>query len=366
MDDASMNNSSSKLVELLQESLHLAKTSCHFDSTHNYVGACDYYDKTIITIDDVMKMIPINSKEWIKLLNLRTKYDERLELLRYFMLTQSSTGTLLSPVILNSNDSNISGSNNNNNNGNSNYNHTVIHRRNAEFHEIDLSNYSIPDLPNQSILTPYWVLSNIKQIIEHGGFITTDIFCPHNIWYQQDLKFSGISTKTAAFEIIIKLITNQIETLYLSLDEDSLTLAEAAFINISEELFNLQNQLSKPFPYIKELKPSVGEPSSISQLSSLNSGDNTNNNSNTNTTSTGGNNNNSTNVIDDTVVSSDNANSITSNNDSTPTTTTTTNTNNNNITNNNNSQMKPNSSSRSLSQFMFAMTKIVRKYAEVG
>ena len=51
-------------------------------SPQNLVGACDYYDKCILTIDEVLNKLPHNSSEWKKLLEIRVNYDDRMELLR--------------------------------------------------------------------------------------------------------------------------------------------------------------------------------------------------------------------------------------------------------------------------------------------
>ena len=59
--------------------LSLLLDSCN---PQNLVGACDYYDKCILTIDEVLNKLPHSSVEWKKLLEIRLQYDDRMELLR--------------------------------------------------------------------------------------------------------------------------------------------------------------------------------------------------------------------------------------------------------------------------------------------
>ncbi len=72
----------SEIVKLTTAALDLAVTAVHFDNTLHLVGACDYYDKTILHLDEVMNKLPRSSEEWQQLMQLRTKYDDRLETLR--------------------------------------------------------------------------------------------------------------------------------------------------------------------------------------------------------------------------------------------------------------------------------------------
>lgn len=67
------------------------------------------------------------------------------------------------------------------------------------------------------------------------------------------MKFSGLNSKMAAFEFIIKLIANNVDTLYFADDEDSINIAAGSLAFVEDELMTLQNNLSKPFPYIKEV-----------------------------------------------------------------------------------------------------------------
>eukprot|EP01034_Spumella_vulgaris_P022718 gene22718-28874_t len=111
---------------------------------------------------------------------------------------------------------------------------------------------SLESQPENLAEIPYWQLRNINRTIQDGGFLTNNIFIHKKIWSQTGTKFSGVTAKNAAFEIILQCVLNNVEGLYLCDDDDSLALAQTAFSTVEDELVALQNQLSKPFPYIKE------------------------------------------------------------------------------------------------------------------
>jgi hypothetical protein len=263
MSNSASSDGGEEIMQLTQEAFKLATTAVHFDKLQNYVGACDYYDKCLLNMDEVLNKLPPDSAEWKRLYDMRSKYDDRMELLREvesansFSLTSLGGGKESKPS------------------------HKLPrNRRKLSDAETDFQDMSWDDskqeaAPDDSTEVVFWLLRNIKGTMENGGFLTKDIFIPKRIWMQQDVKFSGLSAKNTAFEIIIKLLATHTEPLYLSVDEDSLDLAEASFAGVYEELVALQNNLSKPFPYIKELKLSDAKDESMdgsgSGLPALNS-----------------------------------------------------------------------------------------------
>eukprot|EP01032_Pedospumella_encystans_P028400 gene28400-32078_t len=236
MADEPIGSLSTELMQLTEEAFKLATTACHFDKEQNVVGACDYYDKCILNMDEVLNKLNPDSSEWKKLYDMRTKYDDRMEFLRENDTASYSTGASTKQASTKMP-----------------RNRRKLTEAETDFKDIDWAGASLESIPEDAVAVTYWLLRNIRTTMEHGGFLTKDIFVPKRIWIQSDVKFSGINAKTAAFEIIIKLVANHTEALYLSLDEDSMDLAEAAFGFVYEELTALQNNLSKPFPYIKEL-----------------------------------------------------------------------------------------------------------------
>jgi hypothetical protein len=238
------------LLQLTQEALDLAATACHFDKEENYVGAYDYYDKCILNLDEVMGKLPPTSTQWRKLMEIRTQYDDRMDQLKEI---ENSRGSLASFSLgFNKNTTRDSES------GKSSFMGTKKKKVQEEFifHEIDIAqDFTFEEPPKNVAEVPFWQLRNVKKSIEQGAFFTKSLFISKNIWCQSDVKFSGVNAKTAAFEIILNLVANDIESLYFSSDDDSITLAEHTFLIVEEELLSLRNQLSKSFPYIKEVVP---------------------------------------------------------------------------------------------------------------
>lgn len=232
-----------EIMQLTQEAFKLATTACHFDRTQNVVGACDYYDKCILNMDEVMNKLNPESTEWKVLYDIRSKYDDRMEFLR----ENDTASYSLSNLALGKNETSKSTSNK------LPRNRRKLNDAETDFKDLDWSSAAQESAPEDVVEVTYWLLRNIRRTMDQGGFLTKDIFVPKRIWMQTDVKFSGITAKTAAFDIIIKLITGHTESLYLSVDEDSMDLAEGSFGVVYEELVALQNNLSKPFPYIKEL-----------------------------------------------------------------------------------------------------------------
>jgi hypothetical protein len=229
-------NTKHEIIQLTQEALKLASAACHFDKVQNFIGACDYYDKCLLNIDEVLNKLAPNSDEWKQLLIIRSKYDDRMEFLREnesgkFSLLKSdakAVSTKRSP-------------------------RKRIHFSDDSY-TVDNTGQStsIESQPENHAEIPYWQLRNINRTIQDGGFLTNNVFIHKKIWSQTGTKFSGVTAKTAAFEIILQCILNNVEGLYLCDDDDSLALAQTAFAAVEDELVGLQNQLSKPFPYIKE------------------------------------------------------------------------------------------------------------------
>ncbi len=270
MDDNHHLTEAAEIMQLTQEAFDLATAACHFDKQENYVGAYDYYDKCILNIDEVMSKLPRTSRQWMELMQIRIRYDDRMEQIKemenvynqknsFFArggnesspspATPNADGTMSSPTTTSSKS----------------WKSRAKYRLKQQydeynFTEMDIEHeYIFHEPPPSQLELIYWQLKNIKRTIETGGYLTKEIFIPKNVWTQADVKFSGVSNKMNAFEMIVKLITTYVDTLYLYQDEDSLNLASDAFQLIVEDLIPLQNQLSKSFSYIKEIPTSPGK-----------------------------------------------------------------------------------------------------------
>lgn len=100
---------------------------------------------------------------------------------------------------------------------------------------------------------PFWLLKLLKKVIRHGGFLTDKVFVPKPVWCQDGAKFAGLSIKTPAYEQIIIKITATIYPIEMPVDEQSAAIALVALNTLAKEFSQLQNNLSKPFPFIKEM-----------------------------------------------------------------------------------------------------------------
>ena len=113
--------------------------------------------------------------------------------------------------------------------------------------------------PTSSLQLPYWQMRVVMNTIVNGGFITPTVFVPKSVWMQLGVKFSGLSTKTAAFQEIVSVLTNYIFPLASPKDGSGplsdLTIYQVltALRSCREEFHKLQNHLAKPFPFINEI-----------------------------------------------------------------------------------------------------------------
>lgn len=253
-----LSDSSNEVLKLTEEARSLALAAVEFDKAENYIGAYEYYDKAILNIDEVMSKLPRASGQWMKLCDLRGQYDDRMEQIKELETRKYRSHSVSSDKSTESTAVSVDSS-------------VGARRRQRAYEEVNFQEMNLDDFnfvqpPQDPVLTPYWLLSNLSKTIQQGGYLTEALFVPKKVWKQSEVKFSGLSAKTAAFELIIRLIDDNFASLYFSPDEDSLHLAEEAARNVLEELQGLQNQLAKPFNFIREVQqqhsPPPSEPSS--------------------------------------------------------------------------------------------------------
>jgi len=270
-----------EVIRLTKEALDLLTTAVHFDKANSLVGACDFYDLAILNIDEVLNKLTPYSPIWNSLMSKRTMYDARLEYLRDLENSKFDFSSLslglesesdisksptrskkrrqshvpfedlhIEPPIVIDDDDDGSNSSNNNNINIENPNRRIV--------------YEPP--PTSTIKTSYWQLRIIANTIEHGGYLTPTLYVPKNLWSQFGVKFSGLSAKTAAFQTIVSNLNNHLSIVDIPVGDENtiedentqlnllqnLRNAHAALKSILEEFNNLQNQLSKPFPFIRE------------------------------------------------------------------------------------------------------------------
>ena len=219
----------------------------------------------------MLNKLPSQSKEWRQLIEIRTKYDDRLEFLRELETNKHDTSNDVIPL-------------NSTKKGDFHFlglaSPSGKSRRQSQvaFEDLHLNNNDTIDTgdrltkPSSAVECPYWQLRIIKQTILTGGYITPNVYIPKVMWSQIGLKFSGLSAKTIAFQNIIQILTSntgslqQPDTLIESIrenisDETALNevatqfqAASSSMKSIHDDLIALQNHLSKPFPFIKEVQ----------------------------------------------------------------------------------------------------------------
>ena len=79
-----MENEESMMITITEEAIKLAEAACQLDKANISLGAIDYYDRALLSIDEVLNKLPAESSEWKKLLAIRNQYDERMEYLREY------------------------------------------------------------------------------------------------------------------------------------------------------------------------------------------------------------------------------------------------------------------------------------------
>jgi hypothetical protein len=114
--------------------------------------------------------------------------------------------------------------------------------------------------PVSTVQIPYWQMRLISKSMNAGAFVTPSLFVPACVWSQIGVKFGGLSIKTSAFQAVVSII-RVISINYEKQggikekinNENLLILFSVDLRNAYDEMLMLQNQLSKPFPFIKEI-----------------------------------------------------------------------------------------------------------------
>jgi hypothetical protein len=109
---------------------------------------------------------------------------------------------------------------------------------------------------------PYWQLRIVRATVISGGYLTRSVYIPKIVWTQFGAKFTGLGSKIWAFEQCVVLLVERICTLTKPISPEDTTTEEldtalTAFASVYDDFANIQNQLSKPFPFIKEASAPV-------------------------------------------------------------------------------------------------------------
>lgn len=107
--------------------------------------------------------------------------------------------------------------------------------------------------PQDRRCVSYWLMRVIRTTILSGGFISSDVYVPKVVWTQVGAKFHALGAKVSALEHLMILLTTQVFPLEYPDDMHTTEEITNLFSSFYRELITLQNSLSKPFTYIKEM-----------------------------------------------------------------------------------------------------------------
>ena len=141
---------------------------------------------------------------------------------------------------------------------------------NDKLNPIDLNVTPVETPPQAVARRPFWLLRVLRSIITEGGYISPRVYVPKLVWSQFGMKFTGLGVKTAAFEHVMIAVTSRIFPAELPTDAYTTGTGLDTVRALNHDLCLLQNNLSKPFPYIKEVhraKESSALPQSGSNVS---------------------------------------------------------------------------------------------------
>jgi len=178
---------------VLEEALQLSRKAVANDSAVKYGLAIDFYDKSILALDEVLLSIPDGTAEYRHILQIRERYDNRIELLRVSELRRND-GFVAS----------LFGS------SNSNANSQRLAFCPLTDEEMNERKLAAEPAPSSLLLMPYWILRSISTTMTHGGFLNKRLFIPLVMWHQVGVRFAGIAVKTHAFKNMCACVTEHV------------------------------------------------------------------------------------------------------------------------------------------------------------
>ena len=240
-------SASDELVRTLHEALEYANAARHYDVANEIQLACEQYDKSILYIDEVLGKLSSDTVQYSKLLTLRNSYDDRMEFLKHSDSSKPDSVILTKKNISSNQKKRMS---------------QMAFKEDERLLDFCTSSDKPIDAlyeeePQSTMRIPYWQMRLIRKSITSGAFLTPSAFIPECVWSQVGVKFCGLSIKTSAFHAIIAVVR---EINFIGKDRFERKISTAfltSFLfdlkNANGELKSLQNQLSKPFLFIREV-----------------------------------------------------------------------------------------------------------------
>lgn len=251
-----MSGAAEEVKNHLIKARDLAILACNYDENNNLIQAIQSYDEAIIFIDEVLSKIPITCDAYQLLMIYREKYSNRMEQIRYIEIAlRDSIGSSVG---------------------------TIQNKPKRRMSKVPFNDKMNPkslniepreEPPSSSMLRPYWLLRVLRKVILNGGYLSQKLFVPKLVWSQYGVKFTGLSAKTSAFEQLLISVRSRVflaEPLVSDTDGSANTLTELK--SLSRDLAQLQNNLSKPLPYIREItinKENTSSPARTSNVGRL-------------------------------------------------------------------------------------------------
>jgi len=198
------------VLALINEALEHTSIAVQFDSIGNYVAASDYYDMAILNFNEALNKLPINSPVWNEIMEVRSKYDDRLvsiaskkcsiiyldlksvefldtqEALRHHEVSKNSISSMVVSAV-----SGGSGSPNLSARPRRPSMSLVKFEDDSELMDVKSCSASYEQPPTAMARVPYWQMRAVVTSIETGGYLSPSIYAPKMLWLQSGSKFAG-------------------------------------------------------------------------------------------------------------------------------------------------------------------------------
>lgn len=251
---------SADIVFDVKRAIDFSNCAVQYDQAGKYPNAIVNYESAIQLIDHILSSISNYDNAFRKLYDFRIKYSLRLDVLRDELENGRSNRTNDKETTLQTQLPDTS----------SKMSVSVNIKFETELSvEVDTPRsekaFALEKCPLSLPRQPYWQMRIIRNTILTGGYLTPNLYIPRNIWFQSGVKISGLQIKFSAFEQIYVILSTRILPLEHCRDSYGLRNALKVFVDFSDDLFVIQNGLSKPFPFIHEIDEPLEEPSTTSK-----------------------------------------------------------------------------------------------------